>query len=85
MAQEREIDPVIDPNKQPEYGGVTFNETPPFQRFERARGLYKTVSAVPTYVPISPDEQIVYYKSGATLRLYVYDVSNNVWSYATLT
>lgn len=68
------------------YGTVTLTETgEPFTRFERSRGLFRTVSAAPTYVPVSPDEQIVYYKNGATLRIYIYDVTNNVWSYATLT
>ena len=48
-------------------------------------GMFQTISAVPTVAPKRLINQIQYYKSGATLRLYVYDTVNNVWSYATLT
>lgn len=48
-------------------------------------GLFETVSAVPTIIPIRPYDQIKFYSSGATYRLYMYDVLNNVWRYTTLT
>jgi hypothetical protein len=76
----------MEPKPNKPYGTVKLSEEPDkFSRFESSRGFFRTVSSAPTYVPISPDEQIVYYKNGATLRIYIFDVTNNVWSYATLT
>lgn len=72
-------------NTDAKYGKFQLNEEPGFVRAERVKGSFKTMSSVPTYVPFSPDEQIVYYKNGATIRIYIYDFTNNVWSYATLT
>lgn len=48
-------------------------------------GMFQTVTAVPTKEPLNWFNQIVYYKNGATLRIYIYDGTNHVWSYATLT
>ena len=55
------------------------------QRIEDIYGTFPTVSVAPTFVPRKLYEQIVVYKSGATLRLYVYDVDNRAWRYTTLT
>lgn len=48
-------------------------------------GLIPTVSSAPTYVPRKFAEQIVLYASGGTYRLYIYDITNAAWRYATLT
>lgn len=48
-------------------------------------GLFETVSAVPTGVPTGPWQQIKFYSNSTTYRLYMYDATNNVWRYATLT
>ncbi|MBX3498103.1 MAG: hypothetical protein KF889_01565 [Alphaproteobacteria bacterium] len=58
--------------------------TPP-QRLETLWGLFPTTSSAPTHVPRNLYEQIVVYRNGATLRLYIYDTANNAWRYATLT
>ena len=47
--------------------------------------LFKTVSVVPTHVPRRFEEQIIFYVSGATKRLYIYDTNANAWLYSTLT
>lgn len=48
-------------------------------------GMFETVSAVPTGQPNKAIDQIKIYVSGATLRLYIYDINNNTWRYAGLT
>ena len=48
-------------------------------------GLFETVSAVPTLTPTKPYDQIKFYSNATTYRLYVYDQTNQVWRYATLT
>lgn len=55
------------------------------ERAENIFGLFQTVSAAPTATPKNWFGQIVYYKSGGTLRLYIYDVTNHTWSYTALT
>ena len=55
------------------------------QRAEDLRGLYKTVSAVPTRTPTKLQDQIVFYSSGGTLRIYMYDATNHGWHFAALT
>ena len=48
--------------------------------------LFETVSAVPTNNnPRSIFDQIKYYKSGSTNRLYMYDSVNGAWHYVLLT
>ncbi|MEA2036244.1 MAG: hypothetical protein U9O94_01960 [Nanoarchaeota archaeon] len=42
-----------------------------------------SVSTVPTEIPTTYDNQIVIYKNGATLRLYVY--VDDSWHYSSLT
>lgn len=54
-------------------------------KFEDLWGKIDTTDTVPTYVPKKIQEQVILYISGATLRLYVYDFTNNTWRYATLT
>ena len=48
-------------------------------------GLFQTVSVAPTGIPHSIYDQIKIYVNSTTYRLYVYDFTNNVWHYATLT
>lgn len=48
-------------------------------------GLFETVSIVPTGIPLSPYDQIKFYSNSTTYRLYIYDPTNHVWRYATLT
>lgn len=57
-----------------------YNKTvPPFNL------LFKTVSAAPSGVPSSASEQVQVYVNGATLRLYWFDATNQVWHYVTAT
>ncbi len=51
-------------------------------------GMIKTVDTAPsatTDKPVRLIDQIKFYSSGATYRLYIYDTTNNVWRYASLT
>lgn len=48
-------------------------------------GLFETVSVAPTNIPKSIYDQVKVYRSGATLRLYIYDVDNQAWRYVALT
>lgn len=48
-------------------------------------GLIRTVAAVPTWIPKMFFDQLVIYKSGATIRLYIYDSLNKAWRYTALT
>ena len=59
-------------------------ETKPVQ-FMELWGKIDTTSTVPTYVPKKVAEQIIIYVSGVTLRLYIYDFTNNAWRYMILT
>lgn len=49
------------------------------------QGVIQTVSTAPTHIPKKFSEQILIYRSGATIRLYVYDTVNNAWRYTALT
>lgn len=48
-------------------------------------GLFQTVSAAPTGVPVSPYEQVKIYVNSTTYRLYWYDSVGHVWHYVTAT
>lgn len=48
-------------------------------------GAFKTVSVAPTAMPKKVGEQIVLYVSGGTKRLYIANLSANVWYYVNLT
>jgi len=54
-------------------------------KLENIFGMIRTVDAVPTHTPRNLFEQIIIYTSGATLRFYWYDVTNNLWHYVTAT
>lgn len=54
-------------------------------RLAKLEKVIKEVSSVPTYTPKTFSEQIVIYKSGATVRAYFYFTSDKSWRYATLT
>lgn len=47
-------------------------------------GFIQTVSTAPTWTPKNFWEQFAIYRSGATLRLYCYDTTNNAWRFAVL-
>jgi len=59
---------------------MDFNMYLPF--FEMLRQIKRPVDAAPTYTPRSFIEQIVFYKNGTTLRLYLY--FGNAWHYVAL-
>jgi len=48
-------------------------------------GKFDTSAVVPSGTPTTPQRQIVIYINGATLRLYIYDYTNNNWRFASLT
>jgi hypothetical protein len=48
-------------------------------------GSIETVTAVPTGKPNKLIDQIKFYSSGATYRLYIYNAKADVWRYTTLT
>ena len=48
-------------------------------------GKVVTVDTAPTATPRDLQEQIKFYQSGGTKRLYIYDTIANSWHYATLT
>lgn len=58
---------------------------PDRQHFANLQGYIETVSAVPTATPRTMAQGMKMYVNGATLRLYIYDFTNGVWRYATLT
>lgn len=47
------------------------------------RTIRQPLATVPTFIPKNFIEQIQFYESGATYRLYIYQ--NGVWRYTTLT
>lgn len=71
---------LIDPKFDPIDDSVN-----PIPQISELFGMFQTVSAVPTATPKRLINQIQFYSSGATYRLYIYDTTNNVWRYSTLT
>jgi hypothetical protein len=49
------------------------------------QGMFETVDAVPTAIPKNLIDQIKFYKSGTTYRIYIFDAKNGIWRYAALT
>lgn len=47
------------------------------------RTIRQPIATVPTFIPKNFIEQIQFYESGATYRLYIYQ--NGTWRYTTLT
>ena len=47
------------------------------------RTIRQPLATVPTFIPKNFIEQIQFYESGATYRLYIYQ--NGAWRYTTLT
>lgn len=70
------IDPKFDPID---------DKVNPIPQISELFGMLQTVSVVPTATPKRLINQIQFYSSGATYRLYIYDTTNNVWRYTTLT
>lgn len=68
----------------PQFDNIDDSVTPPM-RVSDLLGMFKTVSSAPTATPNRLIDQIKFYSNGATYRLYIYDTTNNVWRYATLT
>lgn len=58
---------------------------PNFARLLNLEKVLKEVSTAPTYIPRTKNDQIVLYKSGATIRVYFYLPIDQSWRYATLT
>ncbi len=54
-------------------------------QFEDIWGRVKTTDTIPAYTPKNVSQQLIIYVSGATIRLYIYDVTNNTWRYTALT
>lgn len=54
-------------------------------RFESVINFIPSTSSVPTHTPKRLIEQMRIYKSGATIRLYIYDTEDKNWRYASLT
>jgi len=48
-------------------------------------GFISVTDTAPTYVPTHPLKKLVLYVNGATKRLYIYDTTNKVWYYNSLT
>ncbi len=53
--------------------------------FREIDGFIETVDTIPSYTPRRINEQIKFYSSGTTYRLYIYDIKNQVWRYTALT
>lgn len=67
---------------QPEYPKIDDKKT---IHTTEVFGKFKIISTVPTGTPANWDSQILLYINGTTYRLYIYDYSNGVWHYVTLT
>jgi len=76
MKEQKYVEPKI------EYGDPEIVEP---IRADNIFGMFQAISVIPTVTPKSFADQIQIYTSGATYRVYVYDVINNTWRYATLT
>lgn len=48
-------------------------------------GMFRTSSTAPTGSPKNFLDQIVFYSNSTTYRIYIFDTTNNVWRYSTLT
>lgn len=47
-------------------------------------GMFQTTAVVPTGTPTNWAEQIVIYSSGATYKLYVFNVTTKTWMSVTI-
>lgn len=56
-----------------------------FISLQNVLDFVEVVSAVPTQTPQKLYDQIKFYVSGATYRLYIYDYTTNAWRYVALT
>ena len=74
-------DDVSDREKKALEGEISIEELEPL--YHLLRSLKRTVSTVPTNTPHSLLEQLVFYESGTTYRLYVY--FDDTWRYVVLT
>lgn len=68
-------------NNQVEYPNIP--DVPPLAT-ENIWGMFQTVSAVPTNVPIRMVDQIQIYSNGATYKLYVYNTTTATWQSVTI-
>jgi hypothetical protein len=53
----------------------------PLYKVQDIFGFFETVSSVPTAEPMKFKDQIKFYVSGATKRIYYYDKTNKSWDY----
>lgn len=51
--------------------------------FHSLVGLFRTVAVAPTNIPTRFCEQVVFYYSGGTARIYFYDTLNKAWRSVT--
>jgi hypothetical protein len=66
----------LEPQKQP----------PKAPQFRDLWGTLRNINTVPTWTPRGRlEDSLALYINGTTYRLYVYDVTNSAWRYATLT
>ena len=71
--------------KQPEEGKIDELKLNEPSYLTNSIGSIETVTVVPTGIPSKMINQIKFYSSGATYRIYFYDVKNGVWRYSALT
>jgi hypothetical protein len=79
------ITPESDPNDQnsnvPDFTMPTFESFIPI--LAQLRGLKKTLTAAPTFIPKNVPDSFQFYDSGGVRRLYLY--VNKTWRYVVLT
>ena len=83
LAPEKEQKPIEIPEpeaKEPLKGERSFLST-----LDDDLGFLRVVSSVPTESPKNNFTKIKVYISGVTKRLYIWDGTNNVWTYVSLT
>ena len=83
LAPKDEQHPIVIPEpeaKEPLKGERSFLST-----LDDDLGFLRVVSSVPTESPKNNFTKIKVYISGATKRLYIWDGTNNVWTYVSLT
>lgn len=77
---EKRIQQLEEKSRLPDYD--TYSTYLPI---ENITNFLRLVSAAPTNVPRTLNEQVVIYINSGTYRLYLYDFTNNAWRYVALT
>ena len=72
-----------------EYAKIDAPSTQQLPEMRDIFGTFQTVDSTATGilvgVPRKFSEQIVFYKNGATLRLYMFNITEGAWHYITMT